>query len=265
MLHYLTLLAQSRILPNFWVSPAYLERAGAQEYESGDLIWLEADGVPLFPPLSFSGKIAPMEQWPVPYCWSDFEGFTADTEHKELLDYEYLYAPANFKSMVGGKWATFRKNCRKYPTRNPGSTYNRDTEPTVDELVLLLQRWAAKFDEEDTIHDFPIILRYIENIEHQSNFGWKTLRSKYGELIGINIWDRNWKYINFRYCFCDQSIPFLSEYIRWLFYTDPVIVSQNRLVCDGGVLDRPELKSFKEKLNPYRVREVYTWGKEPGG
>lgn len=264
MLEYLTLLGQSGIAPNFWTSQAYLERAGAQECTKGNLIWLEADEVPLFPALSFSGTMAPMEHWPVPYCWSDFEGFTADTPDKELLDYEYIYGPRRFETMSGGTWATFRKNCRKFPNRNPGSVYGRTVEPLELELVGLLQRWASRFNEEDTIHDFSVILKYIEDVKHGANFGWKTLRLEDGFLVGINIWDRSWKYINFRYCFCDQDYPFISEYMRWLFYTDPAIVAQKRLICDGGVVDRPDLKAFKEKMNPLRVREVYTWGKEPG-
>ncbi|NCC58554.1 MAG: hypothetical protein EOM17_13140 [Synergistales bacterium] len=265
MLQYLTLLSQSGIAPNFWTSQAYLERAGATECVKGDLVWLEADGVPLFPALSFSGTVAPPCCWYVPYCWSDFAGVSFPDTPKELLDYEYLYDPGAFETMSGGKWATFRKNCRKFPTRNPESVYGRTTEPSPEELVALLQRWASRFDEDATIHDFSVILRYIEDVKHDANFGWKTLRLKDGLLVGINIWDRSWKYINFRYCFCDQDYPFISEYMRWLFYTDPAITAQKRLVCDGGVVDRPELKAFKEKMNPLQVREVYSWGIEPKG
>lgn len=265
MLEYLTLLGQSGIAPNFWTSIAYLERAGAQEHTKADLIWLEADGVPLFPALSFSGTVAPAERWPVPYCWSDFEGNDFSNTPKEFLDYEFIYNPTDFLSMPGGKWATFRKNCRKFPTRNEGSVYSNEAVPEYNTLINLLQRWACRFDENATIHDFSVILKYMEDVGPASNFGWKTLRTKDQTLVGINIWDRNWKYINFRYCFCDQNYPFISEYMRWLFYTDPAIQSQKRLVCDGGSVDRPELKTFKEKMNPLQVREVFTWGEEPEG
>lgn len=265
MLQYLTLLEQIGIAPNFWASRAYLERAGAQERTHGDLIWLEADEVPLFPALSFSGNVAPFHQWPVPYCWSDFVGPSIETPDKELLDYEFIYDPGAFEKMSGGAWATFRKNCRKFPARNPGCVYSRTTEPEPAELVALLQRWASRFNEEDTIHDATVILKYLEDVRHDTNFGWKTLRTEDQLLVGVNIWDRSWKYINFRYCFCDPEYPFISEYMRWLFYTDKSITSQKRLVCDGGVVDRPELKAFKEKMNPLQVREVYSWGKEPEG
>lgn len=264
MLDYLTLMEQVGIAPNFWTSRAYLERAGAVEQTKGNLIWLEADEVPLFPTLSFSGMIAPMREWPVQYCWSDFEGFSSETTNKEFLDYEFIYNPDDFNTMSGGVWSVFRKNCRKFPARIPGSSYGRDTAPTETELVSLLQRWASRFDEDATIHDFSVILKYINDVGPHSDFGWKTLRLEDQLLVGINIWDRSWKYINFRYCFCDQDFPFISEYMRWLFYTDPAIQKQKRLVCDGGVVDRPELKAFKEKMNPLRVREVYSWGKEPG-
>lgn len=264
MLNYLTLMEQAGIAPNFWTSRAYLERAGAVEQTKGNLIWLEADEVPLFPTLSFSGMVAPMREWPVQYCWSDFEGFSSETTNKEFLDYEFIYNPTDFLEMAGGKWAVFRKNSRKFPARNPGFTYSRDPVPTETELISLLQRWAARFGEDDTIHDFSVILTYLKDVGPNSDFGWKALRLEDGLLVGINIWDRSWKYINFRYCFCDQEYSFISEYLRWLFYTDPAILKQNRLVCDGGVVDRQELKAFKEKMNPLRVREVYSWGIEPG-
>lgn len=268
MLNYLTLMEQAGIAPNFWTSRAYLERAGAVEQTKGNLIWLEADEVPLFPALSFSGMIAPMREWPVQYCWSDFGGFSSETTNKEFLDYEFIYNPTDFLEMAGGKWAVFRKNSRKFPRRFEGSVYSRGYVPSYEDLVGLLQRWASRFNEDDTIHDAAIILKYLEDLSPGVDFGWKTLRlnntHKPEDLVGINIWDRNWKYINFRYCFCDPDYPFISEYMRWLFYTDQAILAQKRLVCDGGSVDRPELKAFKEKMNPLQVREVYTWGEEPG-
>jgi hypothetical protein len=47
--------------------------------------------------------------------------------------------------------------------------------------------------------------------------------------------------------------------MRYLFYRDPEIRNQNKLVNDGGVLDNPNIKAFKDKMNPVRVREVYQW------
>jgi hypothetical protein len=79
-----------------------------------------------------------------------------------------------------------------------------------------------------------------------------------GKVLGINIWDLNDTYINYRYCFCSNE-PFLSEYMRLLFYTDPEILSTGKLVNDGGCLGNDNLKAFKKKLNPISVREVSSY------
>ena len=89
----------------------------------------------------------------------------------------------------------------------------------------------------------------------------RFLRSKKGKIYGLNIWDENFQYINYRYCICGKE-DFISEYMRLLFYTDSVILNKGKLVNDGGVLDNPKLRFFKDKLNPMQVKERRTWRKK---
>ena len=264
---YLTAMRLQGIVPNFWSSAAYLERAGARELTQGHLVWLEASGVPLFPPLSHSGDAVPPHTWPKPYCWSDFSNLPApEGEKRSELDLEYIYLPSNFLRMEGGHWSVFRKNSRKFPRDNPGFVYTNEVSLEWETLEKLFRDWMAKFNEDAIIHDAQVMLLYLADIAEQGttvNFGWKALVSSNGELVGINVWDRNWHYTNFRYCICSSRYRFLSEYLRLLFYTDSTVAKIGLPVCDGGILDRKELMHFKDKMNPASVRVVYSWGDEP--
>jgi len=82
---------------------------------------------------------------------------------------------------------------------------------------------------------------------------------KDGKLVAINIWDENYKYINYRYCIVDRKEPFLDEFVRYLFYTDLVILKTGKLVNDGGTVGNQGLEHFKDKLNPIRKRKVHSY------
>jgi len=59
----------------------------------------------------------------------------------------------------------------------------------------------------------------------------------------------------YRYCIADPDEPFLDEFMRLLFYQRN---AAGKLVIDGGVLGRPGLERFKDKLNPVKKRPVYS-------
>ena len=77
--------------------------------------------------------------------------------------------------------------------------------------------------------------------------------------MAINAWDVNWKYINYRVCMVRENEPFLDEFARWLFYTDPDIIKVNKLINDGGTLGCKGLERFKDKMNPKKKVEMYSW------
>jgi len=264
---YLKELERRRIEPNFWTSEEYIQKAGLQQVMEDGWLFIVEDGAVVLPPLPI-GPQAPFDK----KIWSDFHehipGHTPQF-HREYfdgeldeLDLEYIYDPLNFNHMDGAHWAVFRKNCRKWPNRNPGEiVYDRLTlsNDNPHGLFELIVSWLTGLEEsgEEEIHDHEVLLKYLYNGLNRKAL-WLD-----GELMGVNIWDSNYKYINYRYCICRPDQPFLSEYLRWRFYTDRVIQltrkQTGKLVNDGGVLDRPALKAFKDKMNPCRVRSVYTW------
>jgi len=269
---YLELLEQGNITPNFWCSEEYFSKAHLEEKERGDF-YMVMDMVMdrewlMFPIISsnpkphlvqFTGTLA----GGINKIWSDFPEWnpskalvSLDWEHK-FLDYEYIYDPKAFLNMKGGNWGVFRKNCRKWPRRfgNGNLTYDWIHKYHLQysgDLNELLTSWLEKKGDEK-IEDDEVMMSYVFGGRFR-----KLLWDKKGKIYGINIWDKNYKHINFRYSICRPE-EFLSEYMRWLFYTDFIIQGSNKLVNDGGVLDNPNLKKFKDKMNPHHIREVFSW------
>jgi hypothetical protein len=144
---------------------------------------------------------------------------------------------------------------KKYPARCGGELTYRDLseiqyiDPFVSELMI---QWG----KDKNVFDPETMLRFGLMGEHR--FGLFLKKSGCAaQLIGLNIWDENWKYVNFRYCIDDGS-SFLQEYLRYQFYTDPEIQAKGKLVNDGGALDSEGLLRFKLKLNPVQVIKVYS-------
>jgi hypothetical protein len=193
-----------------------------------------------------------------PPFWSDFAEIEyPETNQTKFLDYEFIYDPKNFLNMEGGEWQVFRKNCRKFPRRVPGGLDNLKYIRVEDydrpiKLEDLFISWLKGLKEETLIQEEKVILRYL--VEGKNR---KILADAGGIIYGINIWDENYYYLNYRYCFCRKE-DFLSEFMRLLFYTDSEILNKNKFVNDGGCLGSEALKKFKEKMNPVKIREVRT-------
>lgn len=248
MSRYINLLKLLNISPNFWISEEYFQKAGLVEKENNESVWIEDDdGMLVFPPLyQFYENIKKI--------WSDFDkdDFWVYGFDKEFLDYEYLYDPKEFIEMEGHKWMVFRKNCRKFSKRyGKNLIYGDLKDYSRKQLAEVFLEWLEGDDRE--IHDSDVMLKYVFEGENR-----KGLWDEDGNLLGLNIWDENYKYVNFRFSFC-RRIDFLAEHMRWRFYTDPFILNKIKLVNDGGVLDNPNLEFFKDKMNPCQKRKVYTW------
>jgi len=251
---YLRLLESKKIRPNFWCSEEYFDKAGFKEIRGGatsrpSVTIEDADGQLILPPLNTipgTGWL-PLEK----NVWAGLNGFEPIDGAKKFLDSEYIYDPTAFLDMRGKKWQTFRKNCRKFPKRHRlRFTYNLLTHPPRHKVVEFVNYWmgASTWDE---FHDAEVMIKYIYEGKNR-----EVLVDYTGDIHGINIWDESYMYINYRYCLC-VNLPFLSEYMRYLFYINKA--GQAKLINDGGILDRPELKRFKDKLNPVQVNDVYSW------
>jgi hypothetical protein len=258
---YLDWLEKLKVIPNFWCSEEYFEKAHLEEeLLPGNFLIVKdslfkGTGMILVPAVDIEyGTILPGG---VPRIWSDFEGWQSVSYSPSFLDYEYIYNPKEFLTMDGGKWQVFRKNCRKFPKRvMTDLTYNRLgawNYPNLDGAFNeMFQEWLSGADRE--IQDDEVMLKYFGGGENRKIL-WSRDERK---IYGVNIWDENYHYVNFRYSFCRKD-DYLPEYMRWLFYTDGEIVRKNKLVNDGGTLDNPNLKRFKDKLCPCSVREVHSW------
>lgn len=265
---YLTEIQKAGIEPNFYCSPEYLARAGAEEQLNDEHIWMEeaGGGHLLFPALRWHGHEVgfKLSDWTPPGkdIWSDFAGWTPSDVGEwtpTFLDYEYKYNPLRFKNMEGKKWKTFRKNVRKWPLRRGQGRYETLTwagagagpSPYDAEIGDLLLAWILDKGTTD-IHDGDVMVDFVQN-----GYNRAVLIHPKDGVVGINVWDYTYCSINFRYSIARPGEPFLSDYLRLLFYLS--IAYDGRMVNDGGSLDIPSLDKYKRKLNPSRIRTVNTW------
>lgn len=253
---YLETLRKTEISPNFWCSEEYLKLAGAKIYynEERNAIWPELDEFCLLPPLTtIPVPAASFEFYPLP-IWSDFNQFKSFGSC-EFLDWEYIYDPTNFVAMEGKNFSSFRKNVRKLPSRTQLQLeYKWITGVPEDSVWTMFFSWVKNHGVEN-LQDSDLIEKYLVCGQDRKGL-WMG-----DKLVGINIWDDNWKYVNFRYHFYDPNEPFLSEYLKRLFYIDMLSLNKGKLVNDGGTLGNPNLEFFKDRLNPIIKRKVFTWRK----
>ena len=246
---YIDYLKRLKIIPNFWISEEYFNKAFLRQRENGRYLWIEDRGVIVFPRID--KKLNRLDaSIPIRGIWSDFENFYRKGNGFSIfLDYEYIYDPRSFSSMEGSRWKVFRKNCKKFPRRYPKKLHYVSSFDN-DQIYTLMEEWTEDLKGTD-LHDGETMVSYLFNGENR-----KALVDEDGLLLGLNIWDFNYMYINFRYSICRKG-DFLNEYMRKLFYDD--VAKYGKWVNDGGVLDREELKIFKNKLNPIKYRKVYSW------
>lgn len=260
---YLEAIKKNTIAPNFFCSVEFFNRAKIEERLAPGYVYWYWNGVIVHPPLDTKdGSFVQIRIDPNLIVWSDFPGFEPDWGTPDFLDYEFIFNPADFLTMEGGKWQVFRKNCRKFPRRFQGNlTYRWISEYIAEfsdgrahrELEDLFISWLKNKPPSEEIQGDYIMMDYLHHGKNR-----KVLHTNKGVIYGINIWDSNDMYINYRFTF---NLPedFLSEYMRILFYTDPVILHTQKLVNDGGCVGSESLKRFKEKMNPISVREVRSW------
>ena len=210
----------------------------------------------MFPPMPLLSLAPVLEGCPVGEVWSDFDNgryLLRGMAPVERLDWEYIYAPEKFQDMSGKPWAVFRKNCRKWPRKHPNweYSYHLKSEQELSDLVL---EWLM--EKKDAVQDAEVLAAFtLSQLEGVSR---KFLWDEEG-IAAVNVWDENYKYRNFRFCICRSGEPFLGEFARLLFYRDAVGIG--KWVNDGGTLDNPGLERFKDKMNPVRKREVFSWKK----
>ena len=234
---FLAVLEKARIEPNFWTSREYFRRAGLQVIRSdGLLVVIEPDTEWAVLP-ALNPRTGQAVSFPGLNIWSDFLGTELSDRVPEFLDYEYLYDPKAFLNLSGSKWSAFRKNVRKYPAGKQNLNYTPLFPHHRSKVEGVIVAWLEGLRDTE-VHDDAVMLDYLLYGDNR----WGLFDGDM--LVGINVWDYSWKYLNFRYCVCRPE-PFLSEYMRYLFYMYMRDAEPWNMVNDGGVLDRPALKTFK--------------------
>lgn len=252
---FLNKMEECGIVPNFYMSQAYLSVfSDIKCFTKNGFYWCEDNDWILFPPFHESGTTKTFYiHKPV---WCDYESeWSLSSRNNEVrlkfLDYEYIYDPKNFLNLKGGKWETFRKNSRKWKKNNPDYSYILDVDDS--ELPELLLSWLV--ERENTVEDEMVFYHLCFFSKHSVK---KYLTNGSGELIGVNIYDFNHHYINYRICLTKPGERYANEFLRYLFYTDHLIINSNKLVNDGGCLGIPSLEKFKDKLNPISKKPRYS-------
>ena len=248
---YLKALERFGIEPNFWCSQEYFDRANWTTKDYMGYVWVvDSDVFRMLPSIRLGdGTVNDTGL----NCWAGLQGEGVHGEVNQFLDYNFIYDPKRFLDLSGGAFQVFRKNSRKYPKRYGSGFYTDRYHTVIDEgdVKDLFICWLE--GKEGEIHDDEVMLDFLLNGNNR-----KVLIDDDGKIVGLNVWDENFMYINFRYCICEPG-KFLSEYMRLLFYTDPEILAKGKLVNDGGCLGDDNLFRFKEKLNPVKINKVYSW------
>jgi hypothetical protein len=242
---YWEALRQNKILPNFWQTQEYIDKAELEWKRIGqEYGWVDPRQHGwVLPP--YNGQSFDTHQ----YIWAGFPD--AIPEKKDImLDHQYIYDAHQFtiEGLVGSQWKVYRKNIKKFPNRNPGESVYRKLEngECEHQITEMLLNWS----EGKEIHDPDVMVKFLL----YGQLRWGLFLN--GTLVGVNIGDENWAFAIYRYCL-DNGEPFLNEYLRHCFYTSEW-VQQKQWVNDGGDLGNMQLASFKQKLNPTAVYIVYT-------
>jgi hypothetical protein len=256
--NYLNILRYAKATPNFVCAVDYLLAAGAKvEGEKGALVvWLPDDqgNWDIFlPPAGRSQDIYKKGAgvvFPSAAVLTDIEGYNPGPGFvRQFWDYEFIYSPLAFKDLSGGQWKIFRKNVNRFE-RLHAPEY-RKLEPGEAHAFWL--DWLGS--QQDTlISDFDAINKYLLT---DRGHRWGLMVDD--NLVGINVWDENYMYINFRYCFSLPEYRYANEFLRLKFYTSPEISGGGKLIHDGGSMGFETLHKFKMKLNPREVRKRFTW------
>jgi hypothetical protein len=259
-------LKKYEIPPNFFCSDEFFHRSNIEEVEQNGYVYWEGDNWIVCPPIEEkTGKLIDSREFEFKNgIWSSFQNWNPSIDcKKSFLDFEYLYNPRDFLDLSGGKWQVFRKNIKKFPGRYGKSPLKyeipnrlidkKGTVFVIAQINDLLISWLEGNPGRNVIEDAEVLHNFILNGDNR-----KILIDKDLNILGVNVWDYNYRYINFRFSIC-RPYKFLSEYLKYLFYTDPIIYYANTIVNDGGTMGNENLEKFKNKLNPVERLQLFTY------
>lgn len=257
---YLELLKRIDCPPNFWCSEEYFQKAGWREIIERQIFPRERKtvcrvtderGNLMLPSVLCSADVPVITQ---DGYWAGYSSLDSG----EFLDYQFLYEPSSFRNLEGGKWKMSRKNI-KWAQEDIRSILISVSSENISEKrkIDFSDEWMSSVSDKEW-YDPEVLIKYMFHGENRLYFvnplGYK--------IWGMAVWDENWKFINFRYCFVLPNIRGLSDYCRVLFYNWIYIHYGNKIVNDGGSLGSEGLYKYKMRLNPMEVGKIYSWTKE---
>jgi len=263
---YYSLLRETGVLPNFWVSPTYWAMSEMEKIESPcrsavSLGWKE---IAAFPPISLVshkilqetvGKNGPEVMYSFP------EVRPTDKDREVFVGFNYIYDPQEFIGLKGKRWSTLRTSISKWTRSNPNCVFyaggcpNWDSKPSC----LFLKEWQQ--NNSVSVSDFDIMIRYFVSIENVPNCGFLFQDQMQTELIGLVTWDWNWQFVNLRFCL-HKDEPYLAEFLRWRFYVYIAGLQQHRLVNSGGDRICKPKKNINMNTNVKATLPIYSWKEE---
>jgi len=245
---YLEALESFGVLPNFWCSSEYFEKAEWVTHQQGNKLQVKnPEGMTMLPSIDIREGIQKDS------CWAGFSGMRR--EGKPLLDFEFIYDPVSFQECIpASKYKMIRKNI-KWALEDIGCTLHLVfSADLVDSKVIdFLQAWNPSWKDDESF-DSEVFAQYLVNGNNRL-----FVVDYYNKVWGELVYDYNWKFINFRYCIVMSGIRGLSDYARILFYDWVSEKYPGIFVNDGGSLGRDGLYQYKMRLCPVKVNEIQCW------
>lgn len=248
---YLERLEGLGLSPNFWCSEEYVMHSGWRTFqsESDTLYVVDDENNSMLPSIGRDSDGTGF--------WAGFSGIAPvhDTVPGwSFLDLEFIYNPYDFNFIDGSHWVNTKKNLR-WAIEDVKEPLQLVVVKAADTLLIdsFLMDWVASNDTEN-IFDPEVIVKYMYEGEHRH-----FLRGVItGKVYGILAWDKNYKYVNFRYCLIMSGIRGLSDTARVCFHRYIARVFPGTLVNDGGALGNPGLERYKKRLNPIHINLIYS-------
>ena len=242
---YLQALERGRLIPNFWCSEEYWEKAGWEEHfipEMGLIIIGDEEGRVMLPPMLSDGRVAILADGSL-LPWAGIPGLHGGS----FLDFQFIYsAIRSLDDLKGGVWRTTRKNINKVQRERGNIISSGYVTPTEAQDILI--QWTQGNGIEE-YNDPEVLTKYVLDGEGRIPLFYEKTQ----KMAALLVYDENYKYINFRYCITD-NLPGTSDYVRMLFRV--FMYNKGKLINDGGALGRPGLDKYKRRLNPVQIHEI---------
>lgn len=178
---------------------------------------------------------------------------------KELLGIEFFYSSSEWINLEGGKFKEIRKAIFKFEKEHSFKAF--DSYP-ADKVVAFLQEWAEGKRKKETSKDTKELFEHeleesLQNLRLLDNFKLKAIFiEEENILIGFCVFfhfvDNLWVALMQKTKHGVRGLP------QYLYHLKSKGMGEGQIYTSGAEALDPNLKKFKESLNPKEVRNIYT-------